>query len=306
MSKELKKFQDRYKKIAPKLKACTKKTAEGYKKEIYQAFSDARFHGEAIITEALADARDNGITGNKFSDFAKDSGFKDALKLYDKTCAAIEKPQKNLEAFSAEASAVADELARLHIDIEKDLKKRRDKSDSKSDIEELRDQVAKDWKEVSAASKVIESVPKPQLEYVGNFQKTVEKLVKQAPAEAEKKRDDVMLPQMLVDRNRAKAKSGAAKALKDINALCEEAMKKAESSLKDAQPALKKAAEILKVLKKTRDQYDKALEHSAKSTVFKNSKDKPKIEADVAAIGAAYDKAERQVRGIATTIKKAG
>jgi hypothetical protein len=306
MSKELKKFEDRHKKLASGIKQYTRKNADALKKQVYSNYLSAKDHGEGLVTEAIADARDNGITGNKFADFAKDSGFKDALKTFNKAVDAVEKPLKELETFTANALQLADSLAVLHGDIVKDLKKRKDKSESKADIENLQAAIEKEHQEVTAAAKVLDSIPKPQREYGANFQKVVDKLVKEAPEAAAAKRDAVVLPQMLVDRNRAKGKNGAVKAYRDIKALCDEALVKSETSIKDAQSLVREAATILKKLKSTNDDFDKALKHVAKSSTFKTSKDKKKIEDDVATIAKAYEQAERQVRGIATTLKKAG
>lgn len=307
MSKELTKFQARYKKLAPKVKVYTKKAGQGLGRKVSSAFQDATFHGEKIIAEAMANARDNGVTGNKYGDFIKDKGFQDAIKIFDKAVAEIDRPQKELKKFCAQAQQAADELAVLYKDIEKDLKKRKDKSESKAEIEKLKAQIEKDWGAVTTASKAHDDLPEAQQEYVGNFQKTVEKIMKQAPAAQAAQRDSVALPQMLVDRNRKRGRNKSITLAKEIQALCEEAMQKAETGgLKDAQPALKKAAGQLKDLKKVKDEFDKALAHTSKLNSFKKSKDKGKIEDDVATIGKAYQAAERQLRGVSTTLRKAG
>jgi len=164
MSKELTKFQATYKKLAPKVKVYTKKNAQDLSRQVKSAFQSANFHGEEMIAEAMANARDNGVTGDKYADFIKDKGFQDAIKVFDKAVGLMDTPQKELKKFCAQAAQTADELAVLHTQIEKDLKKRKDKSDTKKDIEKLRDQINADWQAVTAASKEHSELPQIQQE----------------------------------------------------------------------------------------------------------------------------------------------
>lgn len=304
MSKELAKFQTDYKKIEPKLKDYNKKNVgDELKRKVMAAFQNAKFDGEDYLLESCATARDNGVTGNKVQDFMKDKAFADALKVFDKAVGMMKEEQVKLEKFCKGAEAVSGELSKLLTAIEKDLKSRKDKSKTKSDIESMRDQVKADIVEMGKSAKTFSELPPGQQTYVADFQKSVTRIVSAAPEKAAAKRDATMMPQMLEARNRTHGLGKAVKLYKEIDALCDSAIDKAGTDLKAAQPDLKTAAGKLAELKKHAEQYDKALKVS-KSQVDK-SKDKDKIIGDVGKIAKAYEAAERKLRGTATTIKKA-
>ena len=304
MAKEWDKFQATYKKIEPKLKIYTE--ANGAKKSaiLSNAYSNCSV-GENNITDSIVTARENGITGNELKGFMKDKGFQEAMKLYTLAVNEMDTAQKDYGAFCAAARGVADEVATLHAAIEKDLKGRKDKSESKKEIEGLRDQLGKDWPLLDAVAKRNTKNTSPAKEkYVENYQKTIDTLLKEAPEEQQRKKDESELPQLLVDRNIKSNFSKAVGMVKRIDEHCAAALEASEEDLKAAAPHLKLAVGELSPLKKLSDSYEEVAKRFDAN--IQNSKDEAKIRKMIGAITKGFADSDRKIRGIATTIKKAG
>jgi len=304
MAKEWDKFQSTYKKIEPKLKIYTE--ANGAKKSAIfsNAYSNCSV-GENNITDSMVTAREKGVTGTELKDFMKDKGFQEAMKLYTLAVNEMDAAQKDYGTFCTEARGVADEVALLHAAIEKDLKGRKDKSESKKDIEGLRDQLAKDWKLLDAVAKRNTKNTSPAKEkYVENYKKTIDELLKEAPEEQQRKKDEAELPQLLVDRNIKSNFSKAIAMVKRIDEHCAAALEASEEDLKAAAPHLKLAVGELSPLKKMNDLYEDVVKRF--DADIQNSKDEAKIRKMIGAITKGFADSDRKIRGIATTIKKAG
>lgn len=302
MSKEFEKFEKDYKKLQPKLKKYTNTEAGKISKRIKNASSTSG-QGEINLIECCATARENGVTGNNLKDFMADKSFQEGLKLYDRAFGMFQEECKNAEKFCKEADDAYDDLARLYQAMEKDLKKRKDKSASKKDIEELKTKLEKAAPTLKAVSQFYGKMPPAYHPTAADFQKTVNNIIKKAPAEQAKQKADTVLPQQLHDRVINKNHNICVKAAKDASALVDAAMKKAETDLKAATPALKKASELVKLLKTHNDTYGKIKRDYADA--LKNSKDAAKIHKMIDVIAKAYAATERKVRGAVTTIRKA-
>ena len=304
MAKEWDKFQATYKKLEPKLKIFDETNADKKSQVFRLAYANCSA-GENNISDSMVTARENGVTGTELKDFLKDKGFLEAIKLHNVAVRDMDTGQKDYKAFCTEARPFADEIAALHKDIEKDLKGRKDKSESKKDIEGLRDQLADDWKAVDTVAKRYASGMSPAKEnYVANYQKTINALLKQAPEDQANQKDDTELPQLLVDRN-IKANFGKAVGMvKRIDDHCDTALQESGTDVKLAAPHLKLAVVELGTLKKIKDSYDEVV--GKYDADIKNSKDEAKIRKMIAAILNGYADSERKIRGLAATIKKAG
>ena len=304
MAKEWDKFQATYKKLEPKLKIFDETNADKKSQVFRLAYANCSA-GENNISDSMVTAREKGVTGTELKDFLKDKGFQEAINLHNVAVRDMDTGQKDYKTFCTEARTFADEIAALHKDIEKDLKGRKDKSESKKDIEGLRDQLADDWKAVDTVAKRYASGMSPAKEnYVANYQKTINALLKKAPEDQANQKDDTELPQLLVDRN-IKANFGKAVGMvKRIDDHCATALEESGTDVKLAAPHLKLAVGELGELKKIKDSYDEVV--AKYDTDIKNSKDEAQIRKMIAAILTGYADSERKIRGLAATIKKAG
>lgn len=298
MSKELTKFASEYdKKIKPALKTHGKDEAGKLAKRIKLASSEA-VEGEEFLQESLVPAHNAGISGG-LSDFMKNKDFKEGYTLYKKSVENFAQELLNAEKMEKEAADVLAIAKKLDADITKDLKKRSGKSQSKTDIERLQADVQGAIKELTVAANVHSKQSPAVLNYVANFPKKVNAILKTAPADAKAQKDSTELPQLMQDRN-LKSSIGKVKALlKTINAKAADAMTAAETDLKAA------AALALKDLKELNDKYVKASGDRKVKAMIENSKDKAAIQKTIATIQQSYAAAERKVRGTMTTIKKA-
>lgn len=303
MAKEWVKFQADYKKLKSNIDKYTVKAAEGIERRLRATKSNCD-EGESHLTESLAKARKNGVTGDKLADFQKDKDFSAAKKLLDKSVVELVADLNELKAFCAGAQDTADKVAALNVAITKDLKSRKDKSQSKSDIEALQAQTAADHQVLTKAAGFINKPTKATLGYVDNYKKTIDKIVATAPEEAERQMNATELPQLLVDRNIKSNFSKVVAAAKNVAAACNDAIDAAAENVKAALPHLKVAQVEFAKIKTIHDQYQ--LVSKNYKAAINESKDKAKIEKMVTAIETSHDTAERELRGAATTIKKAG
>ncbi|MEO8243136.1 MAG: hypothetical protein ABI832_12575 [bacterium] len=304
MAKEWGKFQSDYKKISPSIQKYAFDAAAAYSKRMGIAHT-ACFQGEQNLSESMVTARKNGVTGTGLNDFIKDKDFKQAIGLLDTQVSMLTEATRDFEAFCKAAAKTADDVGKLHDAIAKDLKSRKDKSVSKKDIEALLQTTLDNQADLIKSSKYYEQrVNKGILGYAGNFQKTVARILKEAPAAQEKSKASTELPMLFVDRNIKKNFSAAVTAGKKVAALCDSALEKAQDDLKAAASDLKAAAAAFKPLKALQEGYDMAMK--TQGAALDISKDKAAILKMVAAIEKAHATAERTLRGTATTIKKAG
>ncbi len=304
MSKELTKFKSEYdKKIKPKLKAYGKAEASKLSKRIGIA-NGAAWEGEDVLMESMVPAHSAGISGG-LSDFMKNKEFKEGYTLYKKSVEMLAQDLSAAEQMQKEAKEVLAAATKLDADITKDLKKRKDKSQSKSDIEKLQKEVKEAIKELADGANVYDKQPPGVRGYPANFPKKVNTILKTPPDQAQSKKDSTELPQLMQDRN-LKSNINKVKALiKTVNAKAEEAIEEAAKDIKGASGPLKEAAAALKDLKVLNDQYTKAATDRRVKDAIENSKDKAAIKKTIDTIQKSFTAAERKVRGTMTTIKKA-
>lgn len=302
MAKEWDKFQAEYKTYEKAIKTYTAAEAAKLKKRVSIALSNA-WEGEDFFRESLAKARENGVTSEKLADFQKDKDFKDGLGTWKKAAELHQEEVAAMTAFCDQAGAVHAKMARLLDAITKDLKKRAKSSESKKDIEALRDALTKQVAEIKKAADAIGTLSAAQKLYSANFKRAFDRILKESPDSQSKKKDANDLPQMLVDRNRKKYSNQVAALVKAISALCDSAMGKAATDLKGAVPDLKSAAAKLKDLKKVTDSYQ-AVKKKFPDAI-EESKEKKAILEMIKKFDAAYTAAERKLRGTTVTIKKA-
>src|SRR5690348_6070584 len=138
MAKEWEKFDAEYKKIKAKYSKHTKDEASTTAQRLRLANANCS-EGESNLKSSLVAARREGVTGSTFADFMKNARFKEAVALLNKAAGALEGEVKRCDEFSQQAEAAVGELNALKAKIEKDLKGRKDSSESKKDIEALQD-----------------------------------------------------------------------------------------------------------------------------------------------------------------------
>lgn len=303
MAKEWEKFQSEFKKLKPSIDKHSAEAASAAYKRVTLASANVS-EGESNLAESTVTARKNGVKGTALPDFMKDKTFADAKKLLDISVGQFVEELKTLDTFCDGAQATADKLATLYRAIEKDLKSRKDKSESKKDIEALQATCLKEHGELEKAAGFKTKPNKFMRAYVGNYMKTIKDILETAPEAQASKKEQTELPQLFVDRN---IKLNTTKALafgKKVKEACDLAMEAAANDLKDALPHLKTAQAALVQLKKLSDDYTEAEKKFADALT--NSKDQGKIEKMLESIHKALDSAARTFKGVSTTIKKAG
>lgn len=305
LAKEWDKFQADYKKLKTTYKDVTKDEQSAAAQRFRLANANTS-EGEANLRSAITKARRDGVTGNDFAAFVKNKDFKEAVQLLNVAAKELDEQIAGLDKLAATAGEAADKFATLHAAIEKDLKGRKDSSESKKDIIKLKETIEGDFQELKA---IETNAPKPVLpiwrNYGSNFQKTVEKILKEDPDAAASQTDGNELPTKLVDRvlnsNLQKCRGAA----KDIKALCDAAFDLAGNGDKaGALTNIKQAAERRKEVTPIVADYQKIARQYPQDIEI--SKDKKKIEAAIAEMVELDATTERTIRGLATTLQKAG
>jgi hypothetical protein len=305
MSKELEKFKAEQKKLAAVVKMYSLENVSAAKKSYALAVGDAVASGESHVREAMAIARDNGVQGDKLADFMKDKKFAAAVDVFRTAVKKCKDKKEMLATLCNGAGKTHDLLAVQLAAMDKDLKGRPGKSASKAEIQALRDDVAKTMKEMKTASGLEATLNKRDQTYTDNFDAHMTRLLKTAPDAAEIARDNTMLPQMLVDRNRKKQVSLAMAALKRVNEACSKALDAAADDMAAAQPLLAAAAKDVTAITALRDAFKKAVDHADSTKALHATKDEKAVRKAMADLDKALDAANRKLRGTATTLKKA-
>ena len=303
MAKEWDKFQSDHKKLAPNIAEYSAANASVAKTRINTANTNCG-EGERHLADCMVAARKNGVTGDTLVDFMKDKEFADDYKALKSANNMLAEELLKMEAFSKEAALVVADLTKLDAAITKDLKGRKDKSESKKDIESLQGKIAEDLKSVKDAAGKWAAVEPMKKNLPGKFTDIVAKILKQAPDKQENRHDAEMLPMLLVDRN---LKSNVSKALtlaKKISDDVAEALDMAADDMVGAARKIKVSSRHLKKLAEINAPYQKLKASSKHDIVI--SLDKDKIEKAINDIEKAYKLGETKVRGAATTLKKAG
>ena len=136
MAKEWDKFSSDYKKLAPKIEKYSAENASTAKTRINSANTNCG-EGERNLADCMVTARKNGVTGDTLVDFMKDKTFAEGYKLLQAATNMMAEELLTMQAFSKEAGEVLADVTKLDAAITKDLKGRKDKSESKKDIEGL-------------------------------------------------------------------------------------------------------------------------------------------------------------------------
>jgi hypothetical protein len=303
--KEFKKFDAEYTKISTKYRTITAANGSAISKRFGIAKASIS-EGENNLRDCLVTARKNGVTGSTLADFVKDKTAKEGITLLDTATTILKQEMIALDTFAGQAAAAIQELVALEKSIEKDLGKRKDSSESKKDIESLQAQIAADRKEFLKLTKLPDEKVTPfYRNYAKNFQTTLAKIIKEAPeAQAERKHKEEA-PQKLQDRNLKKYLSSCVALHKDVASACDQAMEKAGNGDKaGALKLLKDAAVSRDKLHATADEMSKILKEFGE--VVTGTKDEKKIREAISKMAKLDEDAERRIRGMATTIKKAG
>lgn len=305
MSKEFQKFKAEYdKKIKPKLATHGKKETKKKADRIGMAFSNM-WEGEEVLKEGLVPAHEAGITGTNLSDYMKNKEFKSSYDAFKTSVEMFAKLMNDAIEHEKEALAVVAIANKLDADITKDLKKRKDKSQSKTDIEKLQNDVKAALKDLADAAKLHSGQNKMRQEYTGKFAKKVQAILKTPPGEALAQKNKTEMPQLLMDRKLNSNRNKIAKGYKTIKEKTDEALKIAETDLAAATAPLKLAAAELKSISGIAKSYEAALKNREVKNALEQSKDKAKLLKIIKTMLDAYADAERRVRGVMTTIKKA-
>ena len=305
MAKEWAKFDTEYKKIKTTYAKHTKDEAAATSQRMRLSSANCS-EGEANLKSATVAARRDGVTGSTSSDFMKNAKFKEAVLLLTKAAGSLDDEVKRLDTFSKDAESAVGELNALKTKIEKDLKGRKDSSESKKDIENLQSQIEKDLKDFGGYAKLAKEKVLPyHRNYTGNLQKTINKILAEAPDAQAREVEGNEAPQKFTDRVLNKYLQQCLIGLRSVQAACEKAIElAAEGKNADAAGQLKQAAATRKEISEVATEYARLAKDHADA--LNNSKDKSKIVDAIAKMAKADESAERAVRGVTTTKRKAG
>lgn len=258
MGKELDKFEKLYDKLVPRIKAHEKKDAQYKVNEINTYYNRCKGYAEEEFTDAIVDAREEGVTGTKITDLMKDQGIKKALKTYMTPYEDFTDALKSLQTLGKEAMAVYDEMKKMRLTYFKDVALNKATQEKKSDIDKFTSKIDKTMQNLKEASDTSSSVPKVQLEYAKNRDANLNLLIKNAPQFKIKKPVDVKLPEELEQRTLDKARVLAVKLVKNVAGFCDTALKNGGEP-KKAEAAMKLAEKSLDELKTMVEDQAKAL-----------------------------------------------
>lgn len=303
MAKQLNKFSISYDKIEAGLRDYNGDRLESHSQICRNAKGNA-FQGEDHLVECMSVARKNGVTGAKLADFMKDRTFKEAYGLWQKAAKEVGTTLADFDAWAARGVKPKAELEKMLKDIDKDLKSRSGRSESKSEIEALQKKVTARIKEIGKIIAAPAGLPPRHRNYLKEMDKTLARLLKNAPDEQDSQRDGTMIPQMLVDRNLQSAVRKAVAARKGVDDGCAQAEKLAGSGdAKGAQAALKEAAGRLAALNTLNDEYQKAHKFATSRKMLAGTKDEKKVNDAVAAIAKMHDAATKRLKGALAKVK---
>lgn len=265
MSVELKKFQERYKKIEQEVEACSEASLAKIKQRVAET---ERLDGGGLdlLTEAITEAMNEGAKGTTIVDFWKLKGVKPIVEGLVAQADEMEKNVAEIKDLSERAAKVEIPLKALADDIAKDLKDRSKLfSGSRKDIEKLQKVIQTQLSEVAVTK-----------EY---YEKKMDRLLKQYRERLMKRMDQTIRPASeygndLIKKTKSeallrdkKAAQNAAFARDLANAVIE-ACKKAEEAAnkgpKAAGPHLKEAQQSFSELVKLDKTYQTLGKENAK------------------------------------------
>ena len=194
MQKEWEKFQTEFKKLQPKLKSVKLAEGEKIKKQLVADLKTA-WDMEDIVRDAIAKAKENGVTGSKLADLMKDAEFSKAVGNWKKATAAHKSQIKALSDFCGEAAKWRDDLKKKADPVIKDVKKSKAPPAAKKDINKTLDAAQAELDLLEKAVGLYGTLKMPELFYAAKEDKTLEAIVKKVAKKASAKE----LPKILDD-----------------------------------------------------------------------------------------------------------
>lgn len=301
MGKELQKFEKLYDKLIPKIKQHEPRDAQYKVNEINTYYNRCRGYAEEEFTDAIVDAREEGVTGTKLADLQKDDGIKKALKVYMVPFEDFLEALDALEKLGKEAQKVYDELKKMRLDFIKEVALNKATEEKKTDIDKFTAKLDKTMNALKESVKIADSIPKVQLDYAKSRDANLNLLIKNAPQFKIKKPVDVKLPDELELRTLDKARTQSVKLIKNVNGFCDTALKNGGEP-KKAEQAMKMAEKSLDELKTMAEEQAKALKSVQKE--LRGTKVMSKILANTEPIARGYKTAKIRYENTESLLKK--
>ena len=259
MSKEFSKIQEDYKKCAADLKQTTKAEAEKTKKSMAQALEKC-WDAEDDLREAIATAREQGMTSKKLADAIKDKGVKSSLSVWQKAVVAQKAQLDTMLALVAKAQSLVPTLAKLESSAEKISKSAGKGSPDKKEIDAFLADVKKQQSELKTVMGYAGKMKPGDKFYAVQSKKILEKLLSDDKASA----SEADLPKLLEEKQlkrsaaRVTSLSGAIEAAhkKGVSIAAEDA-KSAQTQLKVGLLKLKELAKLVGDYKRARKKCEK-------------------------------------------------
>lgn len=306
MAKQLGVFSEDLKKLDTKYSKLNEKERFGASHRLKQAWAMCS-SGEANLRSELVKARKEGASGSKPADFAKHKDVAEAMQLMGVGAKELDQKLADMDAFAKACEEAITAYKTVGAKIEKDLKSRKDSSETKNDIVALHAAIDQRVQELQKLVKTNQPMIYPAMRgYSAKLTATIAKVIAEAPdvqrAEVDRKEE----PEALKDRVRKRALSQCSAGLKAVQTACDAAIEKAGAGDKGGAAAQIKAASTqLLAVQKVSDQYQQLVAKYDKG-FLDGSKDRDVVLADVKKMAQCAEAAARLVRGVATTIKKAG
>jgi hypothetical protein len=240
MAVEIEKFRKTYTGLVKAMKECTFAVGDNSRKRIEVAAGQCG-SGENFLLEAANHAVSDGVTQTDLGAMMKHPKVKEAITNLNTATNFLAKRIEEHQAFFGTCLEVKSGLEKLSADMAKDLKSRSDKSESKKDIQELKETVDKDVKTVQSAYEKVMGVHPSYQAQVDDLAKIIkEKLsapIKNIQYSVDKLERHKFLNAKILNHNRGKVVT----LFKVLKQHCDEVTAKAESDLPAARAAMTKA-----------------------------------------------------------------
>lgn len=275
MAKEIKKFEERYKKLEKRRQACTESQLDKLFQQL-KNLGSLSGQGEVAVMEEAVKARREGVTGDDIGPYMKHKGFKDMAGNLAKHANSIEEAVNMIKALDTEAVALSNELRDIYQDIASDLKSRKDSSASKTDIIKFQKSVEQEFERVAKLVGCFQKYVKPgDRDYGKNLPKTILTMI----LSSGKKTGENQLQSSEVDallRGRKLAQNGVLSlTLRErVEAACAKAEEAAATDPKSSAPSMKDAGSAVTELARMVKTYQGLLKSEAKEIEKSMIKDK--------------------------------
>jgi len=301
MTKEWDKFLSDYKKLLQRAKSYSLSEGEKKKKKL-QADLKTAWAKEDVMREAIAKAKQAGVSGTTSKDFKIDKGYVASLAAWKQAVTAHRAQVNALESYCKDADKLLVPWKKQHDSLAKDFKGLKTSTEPAADkkkFKEVYTASAKTVADLTGTANLMGTLKAHEIFYALRLKPSIEQILK----ESLKQSGGTDMPKLLEEATRNKNVSLAKKIGKSIFRLSETAVKEGASNARVSQKSLKMAADHLKKLEKLNGEYQSAQKKLAKT--IEASKDKKWMLDAIDKIAATHKEAEGILKGAEKDVKAA-